>query len=145
MAVWGMLPKGITELEKRVMKDNVANITWSGKHYKQSFLEKDHLGKDIGEGSKPTKPKGKEEKEEEDRVFIQLKKTQAHISVQGLLMASHKHRSALLDALNLKEVPIETIPQEVLSLMGVKALFHPLLVFSEEELPPKGATHTRAL
>ena len=60
-------------------------------------------------------------------------------------MASHKHRSALLDDLNGNEVPIETIPQEVLSLMGVKALFHPLLVFSEEELPPKGATHTRAL
>jgi len=60
-------------------------------------------------------------------------------------MASHKHRSALLDDLNLKEVPIETIPQEVLSLMGVEAPSHPFLVFSEEELPPKGATYTRAL
>jgi len=54
------------ELKKRVVEDNVANITRSGKHYKPSFLEKDHLGRDIGKGSKPMELKGKEEKEEED-------------------------------------------------------------------------------
>ena len=48
------------------LKDNVANITRSEKHYKPSFLEKDHLGRDIGKGSKPMELKGKEEKEEED-------------------------------------------------------------------------------
>ena len=80
----------------------MTNITRSGKHYKPSFLEKDHPSRDIGEGSKPTETKGKEEKEEEDRVLTQLKKTQAHLSIWGLLMASHKHRSALLDALNGK-------------------------------------------
>ena len=57
----------------------MANITRSGKHYKPSFLEKDHLGRDIGEGSKPTEPKGKEENEEEGRVLTQLKKTQAYV------------------------------------------------------------------
>ena len=50
------------------------------KHCKPSFLEKDHLGRDIGEGSKPIEPKGKEEKEEEDKVLTQLKKTQAYVS-----------------------------------------------------------------
>ena len=30
--VWGILPKGMTELKKRVIEDNVANITRSGKH-----------------------------------------------------------------------------------------------------------------
>ena len=85
----------------------MANITRSGKHNRPFFLEKDHLGKDIGEGSKPTKPK---EKEEEDRVLTQLKKTQAHVLVWGMLMASHKHCSAFLDAFNGKEVPIETTP-----------------------------------
>jgi len=69
----GILPKGVTELKKRVLEDNVANITRSGKHYKPSFLEKDHPSRDLGEESKPTKPRGKEE--EEDRVLIQLKKT----------------------------------------------------------------------
>ena len=32
----------------------VANITRSGKHYKPSFLEKDHPARDLEEGSKPT-------------------------------------------------------------------------------------------
>ena len=44
-----------------------------------------------------------------------------------------------------QEVPIETIPQEVLSLMGVEAPSCPFLAFSNEELPLEGATHTRPL
>ncbi|KAL0011010.1 hypothetical protein SO802_006118 [Lithocarpus litseifolius] len=75
VAMWGILPKGMTELKKRVLEDNVANIIRSGKHCKPSFLEKDHLGRNMEEGSKPIEPKGKEEKEEEDRVMTQLKKT----------------------------------------------------------------------
>ena len=47
VVVWGILPKGISELKKRVIEDNVANITRSEKHYEPSFLEKDHLGRDI--------------------------------------------------------------------------------------------------
>ena len=60
-------------------------------------------------------------------------------------MASHKHCNALLDALNGKKVPIETTPQEVLSLIGVKVPSHPLLAFSDKELPLEGAIHTRPL
>ena len=71
----------MAELKKRVIEDNVANITRSGKHYKPSFLENDHSGRDIGEGSKPIEPKGKNEKEEEDRVLTQLKNIQSHVSV----------------------------------------------------------------
>jgi len=56
----------MTKLKKGIIEDNVANITRSGKHYKPSFLEKDHPSRDIGEGSKPIDPK---EKEEEDRVL----------------------------------------------------------------------------
>ena len=98
------------EIKERILEDNVANITRSGKHYKPYFFEKDHLGSDLGERSKHTEPKGKEDKEEEDRFLMQLKKTQAHVSVWGLLMASQKYRKPLLDALNGKEVPIETTP-----------------------------------
>ena len=47
VAVYGILPKGMTELKKRVLKNNVANITRSGKHYKPSFLEKDHPGRNM--------------------------------------------------------------------------------------------------
>ena len=49
--------KGVMELKKRVLEENVANITRSGKHCKPSFLEKDHPGRELGEGSKPTEPK----------------------------------------------------------------------------------------
>ena len=65
----------MTELKKRVVEDNVANITRSGKHYKPSFLEKDHPGTDIGEWSKLIELMGKEEKEEDDKVLTQLKKS----------------------------------------------------------------------
>ena len=96
IAVWGILPKGVTELKKRVLEDNVANIIRSGKHYKPSFLEKDHPGRDLGEGSKTSELKGKEDKEEEDRVLMQLKKTQANVSIWGLLISSQMHRKAFL-------------------------------------------------
>ena len=125
VAVWGILLKGMSELKKRVLEDDVANITKSGKHLKPSFLEKDHLGRNMEEGSKSVEHKGKEEKKDEDRVLTQLKKTQAHMSVWVLLMASHKHHNALLDALNGKEVPIKTTPQKVLSFMGVEDSSHP--------------------
>ena len=42
----------------------------SWKQYKPSFFEKNHPGKDLEEGSKPIEPKGKEGKEEEDRVLM---------------------------------------------------------------------------
>ena len=77
--------------------------------------------------------------------MTQLKKTQAHVSVWGLLMVSHKHHNTFLDALSGKEVPIETTPQEALSLMGVKAPSHPFLTFFNEEFSPEGAIHTRPL
>ena len=52
-------------------------------------------------------------------------------------MASHKHHCALLDALNGREVPIETTPQEAFSLMGVESPSHCFLTYSNEELPPE--------
>ncbi|XP_043693111.1 uncharacterized protein LOC122643562 [Telopea speciosissima] len=59
--------------------------------------------------------------EPENRVLDQLKKAQANISIWGLLMASPTHREAVLKALT-------------------KSLF-----FSEEDLPPGGKNHNRAL
>ena len=63
--MWGIFPKGMTKLKKKVMENNVANITRSGKHYKPSLLEKDHPGRDIGEGLKPIEPKRKKRKRKE--------------------------------------------------------------------------------
>ena len=75
----------------------------------------------------------------------QLKKSQAHVSIWGLLTASHKHCSALLDNLNGKKVPMETTPQEVLSLIGVEAPSHLSLTSSVEELTFERTTRTRPL
>ena len=86
VAIWGILPKVVMELKKMVLE--VANISRSGKHYKPSFLENDHPGRDLGEESKPMEPRGKEDKEEKDSVLKQLKKSQAHMSIWGILMAS---------------------------------------------------------
>ena len=47
------------------------------------FWRRIFLGRDIREGFKPTEPRGKEEKEEEDQILTQLKKTQAYVSVWG--------------------------------------------------------------
>ena len=66
---WEILPKGMIELKKRVLQDNVANITKSGQHNKPPFLEKDHSSRNVGEGSKPMELNGKEEKKEEDKVL----------------------------------------------------------------------------
>ena len=60
--VWGILPKVVTELKKMVLKDNVENITRSGNHYKPSFLEKDHPGRDLGKGPNPWNLKEKKTK-----------------------------------------------------------------------------------
>ena len=68
---------------------------------------------------------------------MQLEKTQAYVSVWGLLMASQKYRKAILDAFNGKEVPIETKPQEALSLMGVEGSLHLLLAFPMKISLPK--------
>ena len=67
------------------------------------------------------------------------------MSVWGLLVASHKNHSALFDALNGKEVPIKTTPQEVLALIAVEAPSHLSLTISDEKLPPKGTTNAKPL
>ena len=59
ITVWGILPKGMFNLKKMILEDDVVNITRSGKHYKPSFLENDHLGRKLAEGSRPVELKRK--------------------------------------------------------------------------------------
>ena len=47
--MWGILPKGMSKLKKRILKDDMENVTRSRKHYKP----KDHPGRNVKEGSKP--------------------------------------------------------------------------------------------
>ena len=43
IAIWGILPKRVTELKKRVLEDNVANITrnWCERPHKKVSLKKE--------------------------------------------------------------------------------------------------------
>ncbi len=100
-----------------------------GKHFKPPHLEVEHPRRENLEREVPNLKgvekmrKGKDiakPNEEEDRVLTQLKRTQATISIWGLLMAFQKHRDAILGTLAEKEVPITTSPEEVLSIMGVE-------------------------
>lgn len=63
IAAWGIVPKEMFELKKWILEYDVENVTRSGKHYKSSFLEKDHPGRNLEEGSRPSGLNGKEEKE----------------------------------------------------------------------------------
>ena len=62
VVVWGILPKGMSELKKRVLKDNVPNIIRSGKYYKPSFLKKDHLGRKWKKSPSSLNLKGRKRK-----------------------------------------------------------------------------------
>ena len=65
IAVWGIAPKGMSKLKKRIQEDDVANVNRSGKHQKLSFLDKYHAGRNLGEGSSLVGINRNEEKEED--------------------------------------------------------------------------------
>ncbi|XP_077249352.1 uncharacterized protein LOC143888843 [Tasmannia lanceolata] len=82
--------------------------------------------------------------EKDESLLKQLKKTQANISVWGLLMASSKHRKLVLRELNAAQVSINTTPDELVSLVAM-ARAAKTLSFSDDDLPPEGRDHTKPL
>ncbi|XP_077249097.1 uncharacterized protein LOC143888528 [Tasmannia lanceolata] len=73
-----------------------------------------------------------------------LKKTQANISVWGLLMSSSKHRKVVLKELNSAQVSVEITPDELVSVVSV-ARTTKTLSFTDSDLPPEGKDHTKPL
>ena len=63
------------------------HLTRAGRHFKPLHLEEDHLGREVDKG----KGKAIDVPQKEDEVLMQLKKTQANISIWGLLMSSRNH------------------------------------------------------
>ena len=59
-------------------------------------------------------------------------------------MTSQKHRDAILGALAEKEVPMNTSPEEVISIMGVENI-GAIITFTDKDLPSIKARHNRAL
>ncbi|XP_077223336.1 uncharacterized protein LOC143856942 [Tasmannia lanceolata] len=82
--------------------------------------------------------------EEDESLLNQLRKTQANITVWGLLMASSKHRKLVLRELNVAQVSVNTTPDELVSLV-VMARAAKTLSFTDDDLPPEGQDHTKPL
>jgi hypothetical protein len=156
---YGMKVISIREGKPKTEEEAVGNltsglggITRSGRCYTPEELEKrrKEIGKTVED---PTKTKAAEEeaadflriiKSSEYSVVKQLSKMPSHISVLSLLPASESHRKALLKVLNEAYVP-EDITGPSFENMVTSILVTNQLTFSDDELPPEGRGHTKAL
>ena len=77
-------------------------------------------------------------------VVKQLSKMPSHISMLSLVLALKSHRKALLKVLNEAYVP-EDITRPSFKNMVTSILVTNQLTFSDDELPPKGIGHIKAL
>lgn len=142
-------------LEGLRMARQANHLTRSGRHFKPHELEGNAPGReeiaarDSGldkrfvKADDQNKGKGKE-MAEESPILKQLQKTQAQISIWGLLMASQAHRQAVLDMLNKYDVDANTTPEQLVSLITARQA-KPVIAFTDEDLPPQGSTHNLAL
>ncbi|MBE2321366.1 hypothetical protein DVA67_035965, partial [Solirubrobacter sp. CPCC 204708] len=119
-------------------EEDVNHVTRGGRHFKPTYLESDNP---LGELERPQRT---EVQEEEEEILKQLKRTQANITIWGLLMASQKHRQTVLRLLNQVQIPIDTSPEGLVSL--VSPVQHGQSIsFTESDLPKKGPNHLQAL
>lgn len=77
-------------------------------------------------------------------VVEQLNRMPAQISILGLLMASEVHRSALFKVLNEAHVPHNISLDKFQHLVG-QVLASNTIAFTDDELPPEGTGHNKAL
>ncbi|XP_077223005.1 uncharacterized protein LOC143856622 [Tasmannia lanceolata] len=82
--------------------------------------------------------------EENDEIVRQLKKTQAHITVWGLLTVSRQHREAVLKELNAVQVSTETSSDQLADLVAMVSAAKSI-IFTDQDLPPQGRDHVHAL
>jgi len=108
-----------------------------GRHFKPPHLETDNLIEALNKSTQQTPI-------EEEEVLKQLKKTQANISLWGLLMTSYKHRQNLMDLLNQIQVPTTTTSQDLNAMIG--SINRELTVsYSNKDLTKKGKHHNNPL
>ncbi|XP_070032492.1 uncharacterized protein [Nicotiana tomentosiformis] len=77
-------------------------------------------------------------------VVDHLNKTPAQISILSLLQNSEAHRNALIKVLNEAYVPNNITSGEMANMVGQVLETHNI-TFHEDELPPEGLSHNRAL
>ncbi|XP_077212815.1 uncharacterized protein LOC143847916 [Tasmannia lanceolata] len=122
--------------------DELRHVTRGGRVFKPAELRVDNPA-EVARGVDNQKQKQRLE-EEEDNLLNQLKKTQANVSIWGLLMASPKHRQVVLRELNSSQVSVEITPDELVGLVAMTKASK-ALSFSDEDLPSEGKDHTRPL
>ncbi|XP_077244859.1 uncharacterized protein LOC143884896 isoform X2 [Tasmannia lanceolata] len=118
--------------------DEVRHVTRGGRIFKPVELRVENPGA-LARGEEPQYVK-----DPDDEVVQQLKKTQAVISVWGLLIASKKHREAVLKELNTTQVSSEISPEQLAEVVALTQATR-AISFSDQELPPQGRNHARAL
>jgi hypothetical protein len=142
----------VEEAEVENLSLGLRGITRSGRCYTSKELEKrrKELGKALEDPSKKKIIEGEVEdflriiKNSEYNVVKQLNKMLAHISVFSLLLASRVHRKALVKVMNEAHVP-KDITGPSFENMVTTILATNQLSFLDDELPPEGRGHVKAL
>ena len=108
-----------------------------GSNFKLPHLETDNLIEALNKSTQYTPI-------EEDKVLKKLQKTQANISLWGLLMASYKHCQNLVDLLNQIQVPKITTSQDLNTMIG--SISRELTIsYFDKDLTKKGKHHNDPL
>ncbi|XP_070050040.1 uncharacterized protein [Nicotiana tomentosiformis] len=77
-------------------------------------------------------------------VVDHLNKTPSQISILSLLQNSETHKNALMKVLSEAYVPANVTSGEMANMVGLVLESHKI-IFHEDELPPEGLSHNRAL
>ena len=118
----------------------IDHLTRAGRHFKPPHLARDHPGPSQEQEVLAELP----EEEKEDPILKQLKKLQANVSIWGLLVASHKHRQAVLKALNKLNVLVDTIPEQLVRII-TPIQSQDAISFTSKDLSPGGFDYNRPL
>ncbi|XP_077251905.1 uncharacterized protein LOC143891151 [Tasmannia lanceolata] len=130
------IPQVITYDEPEL--DEVRHVTRGRRIFKLAELRVENLGPLVqGEESQYVK-------DPDDEVVQQMKKNQAVIFVWGLLIASKKHREAVLRELNTTQVSPEISLKQLVEVVALTQAAR-VVSFSDQELPPQGRNHAKAL
>ncbi|XP_077252356.1 uncharacterized protein LOC143891701 [Tasmannia lanceolata] len=123
--------------------DELQHVTRGGRVFKPPELSAENPA-EIARAAGNQRLNKSVAEEEDDNLLKQLRKTQANISIWGMLMSSSKHRKVILRELNAAQVSVDVTPDELVSLV-TPARISKVLSFTDEDLPPKGRDHTKPL
>ncbi|XP_077249077.1 uncharacterized protein LOC143888501 [Tasmannia lanceolata] len=123
--------------------DELQHVTRGGRVFKPPELSIENPA-EIARAAGNQRQNRSVTEEGDDNLLKQLKKTQANISIWGLLMSSSKHRKVILKELNAAQVSVDVTLDELVSLVA-PAKASKVLSFTDEDLPSEGRDHTKPL